>query len=63
MEFSGVVLMDYETKEEDILKIKKEMRVDQGLVDIVKKNVGKYLDNFSWFTYNWIDINEIKLNI
>ena len=47
MEFSGVVLMDYETKEEDILKIKKEMRVDPGLVDIVKKNVGKYLDNFS----------------
>lgn len=47
MEFSGVVLMDYETKEEDILKIKKEMRIDQGLLDIVKKNVGKHLDNFS----------------
>lgn len=50
LEFAGVVPVDSEAafaiKEEEILQAKKLLRVDQKLVDALKKNISKNLEGF-----------------
>jgi hypothetical protein len=50
LEFSGVVAVEsennYNLKEEEILKQKKELRVDQKHIEALKKNISKNLESF-----------------
>jgi hypothetical protein len=50
LEFAGVIPVDsensYGLKEEEILKAKKELRVDQKHMEALKKNITKNLDSF-----------------
>lgn len=46
LEFSGVAWVDYETKEEEILKVKSKMRIEKGHSDVLKKNIEKHLQKY-----------------
>ena len=46
LEFSGVAWVDYEIKEEDILKVKKNMRIEAGHLNVLKKNISKHLEAY-----------------
>lgn len=38
--------MDYETKEEEILKVKEKMRIEKGHLEVLKKNIWKHLETY-----------------
>ena len=53
LEFSGVAWVDYDMKEEEILKVKEKMRIDKSHLDVLKKNISKHLEAYQWLI-KWI---------
>jgi hypothetical protein len=47
LEFSGVAWVDYETKEEEIVKVKEGMRLEKGHLEVLKKNIARHLDAYA----------------
>ena len=46
LELSGVAWVDYETKEDEILKVKEKMRIEKGHLEVLKRNIAKHLEAY-----------------